>query len=320
MQDELANLSTPPGGWTADDPSADPSSATFDPAAPNGVIIPLDQQFRNVLTELDALRRELNALRRRDETVNCYLHRLDEELRLAARLQQDFLPHDLPSMGPLQVHSLFRPAGYVSGDLYDVVRLDENRLSFYLADAVGHGVPAALLTMFIKHALATHDTRQTPPAVLRPSEAISRLNDALVGQGLSQATFATALYGIIDTKTLQLTLSKAGHPSPIILRGDGRIETVEADGSLLGIFPGEQYAEATATLAPGDRVLIYTDGIEVAFSDDQINPERWRQELLSRRELPAGEFLQTLADRIDHENGSLSPRDDVTLLLIDVAR
>ena len=76
--------------------------------------------------------------------------RLDEELRLAAKLQQDFLPKQLPQVGPIHFHSLFRPAGYVSGDLYDVMRLDEKRVGFFPVDAVGHGMPAALLTMFIK--------------------------------------------------------------------------------------------------------------------------------------------------------------------------
>ncbi len=112
----------------------------------SGIIAQLDA----VHAEVEELRAELNLLRRRDETLNFYLHRLDEELRLAARLQQDFLPRELPQLGPVHFHTLFRPAGYVSGDLYDVVRLDQRRVGFYLADAVGHGMPAALLTMFIK--------------------------------------------------------------------------------------------------------------------------------------------------------------------------
>src|SRR5947207_11229487 len=85
------------------------------------------------------------------------MHRLDEELRLAARVQQDFLPKSLPSVGDVRFQYLFRPAGHVSGDLYDVMRLDETHVGFYMADAVGHGMPAALLTMFLKQALTTKE-------------------------------------------------------------------------------------------------------------------------------------------------------------------
>src|SRR5277367_1401228 len=92
-------------------------------------------------SELNSLKQEINFLHRRDETLNFYMHRLDEELRLAARLQQDFLPKSLPQIGSIHFHTLFRPAGYVSGDLYDVTRLDEAHVGFYMADAVGHGMP-----------------------------------------------------------------------------------------------------------------------------------------------------------------------------------
>src|SRR5947209_19982871 len=82
--------------------------------------------------ELDGLREELNLLHRRDETLRFYMSRLDEELRLAARLQQDFLPKSMPQVGRVHFHTLFRPAGYVSGELYDVMRLDEQRIAFFI--------------------------------------------------------------------------------------------------------------------------------------------------------------------------------------------
>src|SRR5439155_26981566 len=132
-------------------------------------------------------------LHRRDDTLSTYMTRLDEELRLAARLQQDFLPKTLPQVGPVHFHTLFRPAGYVSGDLYDVMRLDEKRVGFFIVDAVGHGVPAALLTMYIKRALICKEIGPTGYRLLDPAESMRRLNDALIEQNLSQATFCTAI-------------------------------------------------------------------------------------------------------------------------------
>jgi serine phosphatase RsbU (regulator of sigma subunit) len=277
------------------------------------------EQLELVQREVDLLKAELNSLRRRDETLNFYMHRLDEELRLAARLQQDFLPKMLPQLGLLHFHTLFRPAGYVSGDLYDVMRLDEHRIGFYIADAVGHGMPAALLTMFIKHALVTKEIIGNDYRLLAPAEALSRLNTALIEQNLSQAAFATALYGVVDVRTLEVTIARAGHPNPLLLRGDGSCETVQCEGPLLGIFPDETFSDVEVRLSTGDRLLIYTDGIEVAFCDDRsLDTQHWRQELQLRSELPTEMLLHEFASRLDNESGSLEPKDDLTVVILEV--
>lgn len=277
------------------------------------------EQLELVQREVEALKSELNSLRRRDETLNFYMHRLDEELRLAARLQQDFLPKMLPQLGPVHFHTLFRPAGYVSGDLYDVTRLDERRIGFYIADAVGHGMPAALLTMFIKHALVTKEISGNDYRLLAPSETLARLNTALIDQNLSQAAFATALYGVVDVQTLEVTIARAGHPNPLLLRDDGLIETLESEGPLLGIFPNEPFADIHVTLCPGDRLVLYTDGIEVAFCDDHsLDTQHWREELQLRSELPTDRLLREFAERIDNESGSLEPKDDLTVVVLEV--
>lgn len=269
--------------------------------------------------ELRNLRAEVQLLRRRDETLKYYMQRLDEELRLAARLQQDFLPKTLPQVGRLHFHKLFRPAGYVSGDLYNVSRLDENHVGFYVADAVGHGMPAALLTMFLKTALVMKEISSSGYRILEPSETVSRLNEALCDQGLSQATFATALYGHVNAETLKVTIARGGHPSPVLVRAGGEVESIEADGSLLGIFPGETFTQASAQLEPGDRLFVFSDGIEVAFSGDgeQIDTERWRSELHNRRHLPTAQLLEDLATSIDSVAGSLAPKDDLTIIVME---
>ena len=270
--------------------------------------------------EIRALRAEVQQHRKRDDTLKYYMQRLDEELRLAARLQQDFLPKSLPSVGRIAFHKLFRPASYVSGDLYDVSRLDEKHVGFYVADAVGHGMPAALLTMFLKTALVTKEIGAGGYRILTPIETLSRLNEALCDQGLSQATFATALYGHVNTETLEVTIARGGHPSPVLLRADGTVETIEADGSLLGIFPGESFDQAQVTLASGDRLFVFTDGMEVAFNgkDEKIDTERWRDELTARKHMPVEKLLEDFAAAIDSQTGSLAPKDDLTIIALEV--
>jgi sigma-B regulation protein RsbU (phosphoserine phosphatase) len=307
----MDQIATPPA------PLHGAADATFDnqPFAAAQPLATLD----GMRARIDALESELNVMRRRDDTINFLMNRVDEELRLAARLQQDFLPRALPLGGPVHFHTLFRPAGYVSGDLYDVMRLDEDHIGFFIVDAVGHGMPAALLTMYIKRALITKEIHAGGYRLLSTDEAMARLNDALAEQELSQASFATAAYGIINTRTLELSLSCGGHPPPLLLR-DGQFETTRAGGTLLGIFPGERYPSQQTQLRSGDRLIVYTDGIEVTFTDDQTRQtSRWRDELLCRRNLDAEQMLIQFNELIDAETGSLRPKDDLTVIIIDVA-
>jgi serine phosphatase RsbU (regulator of sigma subunit) len=295
-----------------DDP---PGTAPVNPPSP------LDQQIATLQKEISTLNDEVGTLRRRDEALHYYLTKVDDELRLAARLQRDFLPKSMPKVGPLSFHTIFRPAGYVSGDLYDVMRLDETNVGFYVADAVGHGMPAALLTMFLKMALVTKEITPAGYRLLAPGETMARLNEALVSQNLSHATFATALYGVVDAATLQVHLSRGGHPNPALISADGNIRDVSVEGSLLGIFPGEAYETRTVQLTAGDRLLIFTDGVEVAFSADQnVDTMRWRQEIYDRRLLPTEELLASLVEQMNKESGSLRPKDDLTMIIIEAAK
>jgi len=287
------------------------------PGTPDAIV----RQFDEVQHEMDALRQELVHLRRRDETLNYYMQRIDDELRLAARLQQDFLPKALPALAKVRFHTLYRPAGYVSGDLYDVMRLDENHVGFYIADAVGHGMPAALLTMFIKHGLITKEIHSGGYRLLKPSETLERLNESLCDQNLTYATFATALYGMINVHTLEVTLACAGHPAPMLMHEAGPLEPLPTIGGLLGIFPHEKYTNYSTRLSPGDRLILYTDGIEVAFGTDAASdPDRWQREFLARRSHVAPALLSEFGELADKESGSLEPKDDLTVVVLEVIR
>jgi sigma-B regulation protein RsbU (phosphoserine phosphatase) len=279
----------------------------------------LERQLSDVLAEVDTLRQELEAAGHRDRAIHFHMQRLDDELRLAARLQQDFLPKSLPKLGKVRFNTLFRPAGYVSGDLYDVMRLDEKHVGFYMADAVGHGMPAALLTMFIKNALVTKEITADGYRLLSPGQTMAKLNDVLIDQKLSHATFATALYGLINTETGEASFARGGHPNPIILRADGTVETPEIDGCLLGIFENECFADCSVKLSAGDRLFLFTDGIEVAFTGEQIiDSQQWGEELHRRRGMATQEMLDYFSTQIERSAGSLIPKDDLTIIVVEM--
>ncbi len=308
LRDPLSILDSSPLDYS-------PSSQSLDDAG--GALANLLEAVRqrdDTLNRLSQLENEVDVLRRRDRALSHHMARLDEEQRLAARLQQDFLPKTLPIVGKLTFQTLFKPASYVSGDLYDVSRLDEHHVGLYIADAVGHGMPAALLTMFMKNALVTKEIGKGWYRLLEPIETISRLNDSLREQNLAASTFATAVYARIDSRTLQATIASGGHPAPVILSREGTIREIPGEGPLLGIFDDEIFTQQTVQLEPGDRLFLHSDGLELTFQtqgDAHIDAERWKNELVSRAQLPTADILRDIA--------AANPgTDDLTVLVVEV--
>ena len=255
--------------------------------------------------------------------------KIDEELRLAAQLQREFLPRQLPDLPEMCFQILFRPASYVSGDIYDVIRLDEDHVGFFLADAVGHGVPAALMTMYIKRSLRTKEVDPDSDCgyrIIKPSESLARLNVDLANQPTEQIRFATAVYGVINRKTLECTISRAGHPLPLLLRQNGDVEWLNPEGAMLGIIEDEVYEDQTVQLAPGDRLMFYSDGFELSFPDGDANDEQnkglanthYEQEFLNLARVPAEVAMEHLAMKLDNQAGSLHQRDDLSVVWLTI--
>jgi len=263
---------------------------------------------------------ELAAARKLGGFGGWELEELDEEMRLAARLQRDFLPRRLPEVGAVRFGVLYRPLGWVSGDIYDVARLDETHVGFYVADAVGHGMPAALLTMFIKQALPNKRIVDNTYEILPPNVSLGLLNAAICEQNLSSCQFCTAVYCVLDTASLLLSYCRAGHPEPLLIHADGSPASLGAPGSLLGVFPDEAYDAASVPLSAGDRLVLYTDGIEDALADTIGDRSGFRRQLLGIANRSREEMLLQITAWIDERAESTRPQDDITVVVADVER
>ena len=243
---------------------------------------------------------------------------MERELKLASRLQRDFLPKKLPNHGRVQFNRLYRPAGHVSGDLYDVRRLDEQHVGVYLADAIGHGMPAALLAMFMHNALQTKRIGTGGGyELLASDEAMRLLNETLCGQELAHTTFATAIYARVNLHTGAIHLSRGGHPLPMLIRAGGEVEEIGGEGALLGVMPEERFEPVSLTLAPGDKLIFFTDGVEMLFVPPgaAANMAAWRSAIRERRGMPADVLLADLWQRLE-SRGSLD--DDVTVVTLEM--
>lgn len=244
---------------------------------------------------------------------------LTEQLRLAGLVQQDFLPARLPQSDQVRWATVFLPAEWVSGDIYDIVRVDEQHIGFYVADVVGHGMPAALLTIFLKQALVMRETVGNTYRVFTPAEVVKNLNLRMAAQELSGYQFATCCYGLLNTKTLQLTYARAGHPYPVLIRPGKPLEPLETRGSLLGIFEQADFCQRTIQLQAGDKLLIYSDGAEpfIGQFDDQGHFD-FNEEFHKLEDLSVDEMVDSLNMLFQTQEIEPSRVDDVTLIGLEI--
>jgi len=275
---------------------------------------------------VDLLAREASLAQRCSGGIRTEMDRLHEELHLAAAVQREFTSAPLPSVPGLDFAVLFRPVNFVSGDIYCVRALPDGSVAFLLADAVGHGVPAALLTMVLTNSMSM--SRPGPEGTLvpiGPGQVLASLNRRLCESCLASGRFVTAVYGVIDPVTRRATIAGAGHPHPIRV-GPGPAQAVSTEGPLLGVFGDAEFDEASVTLGDDDALILYTDGLEAAFTHEGAKRRQ--------RPDPTGEFAAALAGAstspqacverlealLEAQAGSLHQADDVTALCITPAR
>jgi len=244
-------------------------------------------------------------------------HLIDQELELARRIQQSFLPQSLPEVPQVKFAVHYGPCGHVGGDFFDIFRLDEHHLGFYVADAMGHGVPASLLTIFVKMGIRGKEIFGNQYRLASPSEVLQRLNRNLIEQQLSENPFITMVYVLLNHDNGTLEFARSGHPYPLYVPFDGPPVLWQIEGSLLGVFD-IHYPPRTEQLRPGDKVLLYTDGTDNALFEN--HPQGVKSVLAwvgRNRERPITE----LVDRLPRELfGEMQQKDDLTVLGLEMTQ
>jgi serine phosphatase RsbU (regulator of sigma subunit) len=244
--------------------------------------------------------------------------KLRQELAVAREIQQGYLPTDFAPLGEtgFELFARVHPARQVSGDLYDFFPLPDGRLAFFVGDVSGKGMPAALFMVAVR-TLARH----LAPSAAGPTDALTRLNDTLAADNPS-AMFVTMVYGIYDPRAGSVVLASGGHPKPLLRRADGRVEEVPLrNGRLLGYAPGDVgLSDAMLTLAPGETLVVYTDGFTEARMPDGVTmfgADRLAEALGgARAALPLERCAEDLRAAVERFTGSKELQDDLTLLML----
>jgi len=270
-----------------------------------------DLEFIGFVTFLGCLGYVAAARTQRNEEQ---LLTLNKELEIARGIQAGLLPEKSFSVAGLITASRYVPATSVAGDFYDFLPKDGG-LGVLIADVSGHGVPAALSASMVKVAIrAQRDWAD------KPAQVLTGLNSILCGN--LQGQFVTAGYLYLDPKRGALAYAGAGHPPLLIWRaGEARVESMEENGLMLGIFPEGAYKSLTATLNSGDRFILYTDGVPEApsASGEEFGMERFKDFLQQNSGHSTQELCDLLIQQLTAWCGSSAKEqhDDLTLIVVD---
>src|SRR5947208_1217996 len=258
-------------------------------------------------------RRRANQERQAREEAIHHLQEQEREIAEAKAIQEKLLPRETPQLAGYEIASSWQSAGAVGGDYFDVLPLGEEALGLCIADVAGKGIPAALLMSNLQAAVRGLSSPSLGPDVLCNS-----LN-SLVWRNTHTDRFITLFYAQLDGPARRLRYANAGHNAPIVVRACGSHERLQEGGGVLGVFEEQSFGLGTVDLAPGDRLVLFTDGVTEASNRE--GEEFGEQGLLSlldeHRKLSANAIQEKIAAAISEFSGG-HLTDDATLLILAV--
>ncbi|TDW83386.1 SpoIIE family protein phosphatase [Kribbella sp. VKM Ac-2566] len=236
--------------------------------------------------------------------------RFEQELEVARLIQQNFLPKQLPELPGWQVAACYQPAREVGGDFYDVIPLADEQVGFVIGDVTDKGVPAALVMAATRSVL-----RASAQRLIEPGQVLERVNEHLCPD-MPAKMFVTCLYGVLDPVTGRFRFANAGHDLPYVKTAEGSVE-LRARGMPLGLMTGMSYEEHETLLAPGDSLLLHSDGIVEAHDPQGQMFGFPRLKELVARYPGGGELIDlVLADLHAHTGPGAEQEDDITMVVL----
>jgi phosphoserine phosphatase RsbU/P len=237
--------------------------------------------------------------------------RIERDLAAAREVQMNLLPKRLPDVPGYEFAATTVPARDVGGDLYDFIRLDPYRMAITVGDVSGKGLPAALMMAHIQASVRDVAHEETSTAACS-----SLLNNRLV-QSTSTEKFVTMVYAVLDSQRHQLGYTNGGHNPPVCIRGGG-VQLLDAGGTFLGVIEGLSFEEGMVSLAPGDLVVMYSDGISEAMNERQelFGDQQLQDLIVEHQTLSADGLKEAILDAVRKHQNSAPQADDMTVLVI----
>ncbi|HXJ85693.1 MAG TPA: PP2C family protein-serine/threonine phosphatase [Candidatus Binatia bacterium] len=263
--------------------------------------------YRRARERLESRNRQLQQV---IEQETARRERQEQELQQAREIQQSLMPKEIPQVPGFEIDGAWEPARMVGGDYFDVIRLSKTKLGICIADVVGKSVSAALLMANVQAVVRAFAHESTTPSAL-----CSRINSVL-SANIGIGKFVTFFYAVLDAQTRALHYTNAGHLLPILLRAEGEALELENGGAVLGVFPEWKYEDSFLQFQPGDRLLLFTDGItEAGTGEEEFGEVRM---IADARACIAGSAAEIktriLTDAREFSDQQL--RDDATLIVV----
>ncbi len=282
--------------------------------------------LETVQGQLDDVTAQLNHLQQQDAILREGLARFNRQMARARQLQHDLLPRSLPQCASLKISRLYLPAKELSGDMYEVVRLNDHQLSITVSDATGHDMAAAMLSIFMKSRLRSglRVQESVPNEALWdwPNDLLRKLNHELLAADLSECHFLTLIHAIYDELDHCLLWSRGGMPYPILIRPGHRPQQIVSEGGIIGAFERQQYDLVSTHLGANDLMLLFTDGLEALLLNSDVRRDRprklletiWCQTLTPDTLQP---HLQDVEELVRSTPQDDWPVDDITILALE---
>jgi serine phosphatase RsbU (regulator of sigma subunit) len=274
--------------------------------------VALTQQYPNFAMRIMQI---MSNRLRRFMTDEVRRQRLEEEMLIGKQIQLSLLPERCPQIPGWEFAALYRAAQQVGGDLYDFVvdANDPQRWNIVIADVTGKGVPAALFMAMSRTMVRAETANGHGPATI-----LKRANSFIIKDAQARL-FLSMFYGALDTSNGRFTFSNGGHEWPLLWRANSRtLEILKAPGFLLGVLPNIEPVEREAHIAPGDFLILYTDGVTEARNEanELFGEERLYQIINSTTFITANELLRAITTAVAQFSGDTLPFDDFTLVVI----
>ena len=301
----------------------------FDAGADDFLSKPVEQSELRARLHAGARILSLEAtLAARNARLSEALRQIEQDLEVAARIQQSVLPAHQQRYRDYFSDWLFLPSAWVSGDIFNVFPLD-NHLGFYCVDVSGHGVGAAMMSLAVArqflHGRAVERFLFTDDdEVASPAEVVRILNGRFCSDEVEIVSYFTMIYGVIDLATGEGRLCQAGHPTPFIVTPEGEARTVGNGGAPVGLMPDLCWTDVNFSLAAGERLCLFSDGITECENlvGEQFGQMRLQASLQAGAGLTLNELLPQFARHLVHWRSGdnkepLAMADDVSLLVIE---
>jgi serine phosphatase RsbU (regulator of sigma subunit) len=270
-----------------------------------------DRRLLNALAGYAAPAMRVGQLVRQQQAEARNRERIEQELKIAQIIQQQFLPKSVPDLPSWHVAAFYRPARTVGGDFYDFIPLPDGRVMFVVGDVTDKGIPAALV-MASTHALL----RGAAPRLISPGTVLAHVNDLLCAD-IPAHMFVTCLALVLDPLSGKVEFANAGHDVPYVRTASGVAE-LRARGMPLGLMPGMEYEEKTFQFEPGDCALLHSDGLAEAHAPDREMFGFPRVAELAGRGASGEDLIDLCLTELGAFTGSEAEQeDDITLVSLE---